>query len=33
VSLGRFFRDQIEQRMGAADARTRIPVAAPGGAR
>jgi NADH-quinone oxidoreductase subunit F len=31
VSLGRFFRDEIEQRMGAADARTRIPLAAPGG--
>jgi NADH-quinone oxidoreductase subunit F len=31
VSLGRFFRDEIEHRMGAADARTRIPVAAPGG--
>jgi NADH-quinone oxidoreductase subunit F len=31
VSLGRFFRDEIEERMGASDTRTRIPVAAPGG--
>jgi NADH-quinone oxidoreductase subunit F len=31
VSLGRFFRGEIEERMGAPDARTRIPVAAPGG--
>ena len=30
VSLDRYFRDEIAERMGA-DTRTRIPVAAPGG--